>query len=85
MLLFQLEFQPPPASLKLTEVAFDTVRTLGVKFSKISSHAFALIVNVLPSQPVHFTSGKSLPNSANESFSCSLNFVVRLVLKAMLH
>ena len=31
LLLFRVEFQPPPASLKFTEVAFDTVRILGVK------------------------------------------------------
>ena len=33
MPLFGLKFQQPPASLKLTEVAFDSVRILRVKFS----------------------------------------------------
>ena len=33
MLLFRLEFQPPPAALKLTEAPFDTVRIFGVTFS----------------------------------------------------
>ena len=31
--LFRLEFQAPPSSLKLTEVAFDTVKILGVKLT----------------------------------------------------
>ena len=51
---------------------------------KISSHAFIFFANVLLSKPLLSTSGKSLPNSANKSFSCSLKFVVRLGLEAIL-
>ena len=39
---------------------------------KISSDAFVFFANVLLSWPLLSTSGKSLPNSADKSFSCSL-------------
>ena len=85
MLLFRLEFQLLLASLKLTEVpAFDKVRFWELNLVKIFSHAFAFFPQgfLLIASAFHFW--KVSTNSANRSFSCSLTFVVRLVLEAML-
>lgn len=79
MLLFRLEFQPLLASLKLPEVAFDSVRILGVKFSSnflpclclCHSLCFPLLESLYPIRQI-------------KVFSCFLKFAVRLVLEAML-